>query len=137
MSKSSSRVVRYRGPCFKILDTTHTSTNILEAINGLIKGCLKVADIVIRGCCMVTDSQVNVVKDVEDGGFESTCCMTHISLSWIRNALGGKEGGKADLQHAIRELTEAGRRIMGHFNRIIKESKLVREKEKDVYVSTA
>ncbi|XP_029458251.1 zinc finger BED domain-containing protein 4-like [Rhinatrema bivittatum] len=115
----------------QVLDKSHTSENILQAIQGMMEGwngLLRSSNKELLNGYFITDNGANIVKALADGGLKGIQCFAHMLHLVVRDALGlsGKEG---DTSQVLKQLIEKCRKIAEHFNCSVKSGKQLRERQ--------
>ncbi|XP_030052870.1 zinc finger BED domain-containing protein 4 [Microcaecilia unicolor] len=109
----------------QVMDQSHTSAYILEAIRGMMESWLVDKDIK-KGFFIIGNSS-NMIRAVGDGGYKGIQCFAHLLHLVVKDALG--LGGKDGDSIVLNDLIERCRKIARHFNQSIKGCQQLRQKQ--------
>nr|XP_033787925.1 zinc finger BED domain-containing protein 4-like isoform X2 [Geotrypetes seraphini] len=107
----------------QVMDQSHTSAHILEAIRGMVESWLVDKD--IKRGFFIIESSSKMIRVMGDGSYKGIQCFAHLLHLAVKNALGGKDGGSIVLNNLI----ERCRIIARHFNQSIKAGRQLRQKQ--------
>ncbi|XP_029465572.1 zinc finger BED domain-containing protein 4-like [Rhinatrema bivittatum] len=108
----------------QVMNHSHTSDHILEAIRGTMEGWL-VRDL-SKGF-IVTDSDSKIIRAMGDGAYKGIRCFAHLLNLVVKDALGlvSKNGSSI----VLRDLIERCRKIACYFNHSVKGGQQLRQKQ--------